>query len=143
MLFIVVGILSLVAQAASAGFQLRLLHMNDLHSRFQQVTRHGSKCTQKDSGKCVGGVARVKYKVDQIRNASDDNVLFLMAGDLFQVTHRYSFQKPFCSGCTDSRGHSKRVILQSPSRKCKCKCYLVLSSTKQSCVAIGGDSDIE
>ena len=110
MLFIVVGLLGLVAQAASAGFQLRLLHMNDLHSRFQQVTRHGSKCTQKDYGTCVGGVARVKYKVDQIRaNASDDNVLFLMAGDLFQVTQRLL---------------SKTLLLRlysggvSPSRKC-------------------------
>ena len=121
MLFTVVGILGLVAHVASAGFQLRLLHMNDLHSRFQQVTRHGSKCTQKDYGKCVGGVARVKYKVDQIRaNATDDNVLFLMAGDLFQVTH---YQKPFYSGCTVSE---RVVILLSPSRKC----MLYLVSTK-------------
>ena len=70
-------------------FELRLLHMNDLHSRFQQVTRTGSKCTQKAlrADQCVGGVARIKYKVDQIKNSSsDDNVLFLMAGDLFQVS---------------------------------------------------------
>ena len=91
-MLVAVGILVqllVVAQAAASAstFQLRLLHMNDLHSRFQQVTRHGSKCTQRDLGKCVGGVARVKYKVDQIKaNATDDNVLFLMAGDLFQVS---------------------------------------------------------
>jgi len=84
---------AVVLVTATDLFQLRLLHMNDLHSRFQQVTKHGSKCTQKAlrNNECVGGVARIKYKVEQIRNSSsDDNVLFLMAGDLFQGTLWYS-----------------------------------------------------
>ena len=69
--------------------KIRVLHTNDLHSRFDEVTISGSKCKVKDKKKnlCYGGVARIKYMVDQIRNQQkpDDNVLFLNAGDFFQV----------------------------------------------------------
>ena len=70
-------------------FKIRVLHTNDLHSRFDEVTISGSKCKVKDKKKksCYGGVARIKYMVDQIRNQQkpDENVLFLNAGDFFQV----------------------------------------------------------
>ena len=69
--------------------KIRVLHTNDLHSRFDEVTISGSKCKVKDKKKnlCYGGVARIKYMVDQIRNQQkpDENVLFLNAGDFFQV----------------------------------------------------------
>ena len=71
------------------NLKIRVLHTNDLHSRFDEVTISGSKCKVKDKKKnlCYGGVARIKYMVDQIRNQQkpDDNVLFLNAGDFFQV----------------------------------------------------------
>ena len=71
------------------SFKIRVLHTNDLHSRFDEVTISGSKCTEKYRQKkaCVGGVARIKHMVDQIKNQHkpDDNVLFLNAGDFFQV----------------------------------------------------------
>ena len=69
--------------------KIRVLHTNDLHSRFDEVTISGSKCKDKDRKlhKCYGGVARLKYMVDSIRNEHkpDDNILFLNAGDFFQV----------------------------------------------------------
>ena len=71
--------------------KIRVLHTNDLHSRFDEVTISGSKCKDRDRKrhKCYGGVARIKYMVDDIRkqhsNANNDNVLFLNAGDFFQV----------------------------------------------------------
>ena len=69
--------------------KIRVLHTNDLHSRFDEVTKSGSKCKEKDrkSNMCYGGVARLKYMVNHIRNQHkpDDNVLFLNAGDFFQV----------------------------------------------------------
>ena len=71
------------------NLKIRVLHTNDLHSRFDEVTISGSKCKVKDKKKksCYGGVARIKYMVDQIRNQQkpDENVLFLNAGDFFQV----------------------------------------------------------
>lgn len=73
------------------SFKIRVLHTNDLHSRFDEVTISGSKCRDKDRRKkiCVGGVARIKHMVDQIKNQHkpDDNVLFLNAGDFFQVCY--------------------------------------------------------
>ena len=69
--------------------KIRVLHTNDLHSRFDEVTISGSKCKDKDrkSRTCYGGVARIKHMVDDIRkqhsNANNDNVLFLNAGDFW------------------------------------------------------------
>ena len=75
----------------SDAIKIQVLHTNDLHSRFDEVTISGSKCRDKDRRKniCVGGVARIKHMVDQIRNQHkpDDNVLFLNAGDFFQVCY--------------------------------------------------------
>ena len=72
--------------------KIRVLHTNDLHSRFDEVTISGSKCKDKDRKRrtCYGGVARIKHMVDDIRrqhsNDNNDNVLFLNAGDFFQVS---------------------------------------------------------
>ena len=69
--------------------KIRVLHTNDLHSRFDEVRISGSKCKDEDrkSQACYGGVARIKYMVDDIRRRQkpNDNVLFLNAGDFFQV----------------------------------------------------------
>ena len=62
--------------------KIKVLHTNDLHSRFDQVTMRGSKCRDKDrrGNKCVGGVARIKHMVDKIKkqHKPDNNVVFLM-----------------------------------------------------------------
>jgi 2',3'-cyclic-nucleotide 2'-phosphodiesterase (5'-nucleotidase family) len=54
----------------AAAFDLTVLHTNDIHSRFDEVTSRGSVCRPKDreGGKCFGGVARIKHVVSQIRN---------------------------------------------------------------------------
>ena len=69
--------------------KIRVLHTNDLHSRFDEVRISGSKCKDKDRIKntCYGGVARIKHMVDSIRakHKPNENVLFLNAGDFFQV----------------------------------------------------------
>ena len=69
------------------ALQLTVLHTNDLHSRFDEVTSTGSECNPKPQSnkKCFGGVARIKHVVDQIKQ-QDENVIFLNAGDFFQVT---------------------------------------------------------
>ena len=57
-----------------SGYELTILHTNDLHSRFDEVTARGSACRDKDrdAGKCFGGVARIKHAVEEIR---DDTAL--------------------------------------------------------------------
>ncbi len=55
--------------APSSAYELTVLHTNDLHSRFDEITSRGSACREKDRarGKCLGGVARIKKAVDDIR----------------------------------------------------------------------------
>lgn len=81
---LVVLFLDLVLPPGSLSFRLTVLHTNDLHSRFDQVTSSGSECIQGGSKECYGGVARIKYAVDQLRQQYPDSV-FLNAGDFFQV----------------------------------------------------------
>ena len=65
------------------AFRLTVLHTNDLHSRFDQVTASGAECSQ--NRECFGGVARIKQKVDSLKQEYPNSV-FLNAGDFFQVS---------------------------------------------------------
>ena len=65
-----------------SAFRLTVLHTNDLHSRFDQVSKKGGDCDSKPP--CYGGVARIKHLADTIR-AQNPNTVFLNAGDFFQV----------------------------------------------------------
>ena len=80
------------APAGAAEFQLRILHVNDVHARYDQVTSSGGFCTPKDeaAAKCVGGAARLQTKLRELRG---DNALFLDAGDQFQGTLFYTHFK--------------------------------------------------
>ncbi|KAJ3314415.1 hypothetical protein HDV04_000377 [Boothiomyces sp. JEL0838] len=71
----------------AVGQKLTLLHTNDIHSHMIQFNKGGTACLQSDiqGNKCFGGIARIKYKIDEIRNKSNDLVLF-DAGDQFQGT---------------------------------------------------------
>ena len=77
----------LLLSAAASCLDLTLLHTNDLHSRFDQISGRGSACRAKDlaAGNCFGGVSRIKYKVDQIKRENPNKVVFVNAGDFFQV----------------------------------------------------------
>ena len=78
-----VQILLLFAWGASS-FRLTVLHTNDLHSRFDLVTSSGSECRSPNRKNCYGGVARLKYAVEQIKK-QHPNSIFVNAGDFFQV----------------------------------------------------------
>ncbi|EEC20082.1 secreted protein, putative [Ixodes scapularis] len=47
------------------GFNITVLHTNDIHSHFLQSNKRGGSCTEKDLNKsaCYGGVARIITKV--------------------------------------------------------------------------------
>ncbi|MBN3301751.1 5NTD nucleotidase, partial [Amia calva] len=72
-----------------AGFELTLLHTNDVHARVEQTSRDSGKCS---SGDCYAGVARRFTKVAELRR-SEPNVLLLDAGDQFQGTVWFNYYK--------------------------------------------------
>jgi hypothetical protein len=83
---------------AFADYTLNILHINDLHSRIESINRFDSTCSSEDEteGKCFGGIARVKTKIDERRDAltgEGANVLVLDAGDQFQGSLFYSTYK--------------------------------------------------
>ena len=82
----------IAASTASSTFQLTVLHTNDLHARFSEVTAHGAECKRPKSSRCYGGVARLKHVVDKLKD-EEPNVLFLNAGDFFQVRLLIAFAK--------------------------------------------------
>jgi 5'-nucleotidase/UDP-sugar diphosphatase len=88
----IAGFLSISAAASAADYRLRILHVNDVHARYDQTTATGGFCTPKDEAekKCIGGAARLQTKLKELRG---DNALFLDAGDQFQGTLFYTQYK--------------------------------------------------
>jgi 5'-nucleotidase len=89
---------SLAVAPAQADYALTILHINDLHSRLEPINKYDSTCSAKDDteGKCFGGIARVKSKIDERRaalSAAGRNVLTLDAGDQFQGSLFYTTYK--------------------------------------------------
>lgn len=73
--------------AISDDYSLTILHTNDIHSRIESINKYNSTCKAEDEveGKCFGGVARIKSKMDELRrNLGNQNVLVVDAGDPFQ-----------------------------------------------------------
>ncbi len=75
--------------SAFADFTLRILHINDFHSRFESITKTDSTCNAEgeQKGECFGGIARLKTAIDSARGAAKaagENVVLLSAGDEFQ-----------------------------------------------------------
>lgn len=94
----VVAGLALAASVARADYALTILHINDMHSRLEPINKYDSTCKAADdaAGKCFGGVARVKTKIDERRaaiGAAGGNVLALDAGDQFQGSLFYTTYK--------------------------------------------------
>ncbi|XP_027710629.1 5'-nucleotidase [Vombatus ursinus] len=73
-----------------SSWKLTILHTNDLHSRLEQTSDDSGKCLVVP--KCVGGVARLYTKVQEIRRA-EPNVLLLDAGDQYQGTVWFTVYK--------------------------------------------------
>jgi len=76
---------------AFAEYNLHLLHVNDIHARFEQTDKRSGRCSQEDLEKqdCFGGVARLKKKVDDLKE-EHENVIFVNAGDFYQGTIWYT-----------------------------------------------------
>jgi 5'-nucleotidase / UDP-sugar diphosphatase len=80
---------------AGTGFKLAVLHINDMHSRVDQISGANASCRAEDDaeGKCFGGSARLATAIRQRRTAHEAAnmpVLTLDAGDQSQGTLYYT-----------------------------------------------------
>ncbi|WP_420411570.1 bifunctional metallophosphatase/5'-nucleotidase [Roseibium sp.] len=99
--FLSAAVLSLSAAfpaTAFADYSLTILHLNDLHSRIESINKYDSTCNAESEaeGKCFGGIARIKTKLDERRDAlagEGMNVLTVDAGDQFQGSLFYTTYK--------------------------------------------------
>src|SRR4051794_41568718 len=87
------GMTAVAGAATSAtDYRLRILHVNDVHARYDQTTATGGFCTPKDEAekKCIGGGARLSTKMKEVRGA---NAPFLYARDQVPGTLFYTPDK--------------------------------------------------
>ena len=83
----------MAAADGHAAYTLHILHINDLHSRIEPVSKYDGTCSAEDdaAGECFGGAARLKTFIDGKRAALEgENVLVLDAGDQFQGSLIYT-----------------------------------------------------
>lgn len=74
---------------ASDGFPLTLIHINDLHARFDETNQKSSDCVNKPE--CIAGIARVYHTIKKLKkDYGSKNPLYLNAGDNFQGTLWYN-----------------------------------------------------
>ncbi|MGB1181637.1 MAG: metallophosphoesterase, partial [Candidatus Puniceispirillaceae bacterium] len=80
--------------AAFAEFELTILHTNDVHARFEPISKYDSSCSAEANakGECFGGYARLMTAVTQAR-ARTKNSLLLNGGDQFQGSLYYTYYK--------------------------------------------------
>ena len=81
--------------STSESLDLTILHVNDIHSHFDEINSYTGRCheEQADKGECFGGAGRMATKVKEIRNQDPTKTLFLNAGDYYQGTIYYTLFK--------------------------------------------------
>ncbi|KAJ9070872.1 hypothetical protein DSO57_1002932 [Entomophthora muscae] len=79
---------------AVGGYELTVLHTNDVHSHYDESNRFGTDCTpqQGEEKQCYGGLARFKTAID-VQRSLHNNTLLLDGGDQFQGTMFYSYYR--------------------------------------------------
>ncbi|XP_016971902.1 apyrase isoform X1 [Drosophila rhopaloa] len=75
--------------ADKEGFPVSIIHINDLHARFEATDTSGGTCD--DGEACIGGYPRTVYTVRQLlREQAELNPIYINAGDSFQGTLWYN-----------------------------------------------------
>jgi 5'-nucleotidase len=64
-------------------FEISLVHINDFHARFEQVSSSSGTCLEGQEETCFGGIARIATIVKILVNERP-NPIFLNAVDNFQ-----------------------------------------------------------
>ncbi len=84
----------LMPGAALADYTLTILHTNDFHARFEQISAFDSACSAEDAAgaKCFGGTARLVTAIADAR-ARSNNAILVDGGDQFQGSLFYTYYK--------------------------------------------------
>lgn len=93
-LLLTTATVAMTAGAASAEYNLTILHINDFHARFEAINSFDSTCSEKEAAenKCFGGIARLVTAVKDAKGRSANPIL-LDAGDQFQGSLFYNQYK--------------------------------------------------
>ncbi len=89
------GVFSMTSARAGTGARLHVLHINDMHSRLEEISGSDATCspTASAEGSCFGGAARLAQAIRDRRGALASDgmpVLTLDAGDQSQGTLFYT-----------------------------------------------------
>ena len=72
-------------------FPLSLIHINDFHAKFDEITPTGKKCESKSTENCIAGFARLYTTVKKLQDLHKfENPVFINAGDNFQGSLWYN-----------------------------------------------------
>ncbi|XP_023333826.1 5'-nucleotidase isoform X2 [Eurytemora carolleeae] len=74
------------------GVTLTLLHVNDIHSHFEEVNVNTGRCRGTEVDGCYGGMSRMMTFIREVRTSDPDTIL-LNAGDYYQGTIWYTLFK--------------------------------------------------
>nr|XP_017036139.1 apyrase isoform X1 [Drosophila kikkawai] len=78
-----------VEAADKEGFPVAIIHINDLHARFEATDTSGGTCD--DGETCIGGYPRTVTTVRRLlQDQADLNPIYINAGDSFQGTLWYN-----------------------------------------------------
>ena len=70
-------------KASNDGLELTVIHVNDIHAHFEEISVNTTRCRAEDRGDCYGGVTRLAGLKNSIME-EDPEALFLNAGDFYQ-----------------------------------------------------------
>jgi 5'-nucleotidase len=76
----------LSASIAQNLFPLSIIHLNDMHAKFEETNLQANTC--KNPSECIGGYARVVHMLKELK-ANRPNVIYMNAADNFQGTLWY------------------------------------------------------
>lgn len=71
------------------NYNISIFHVNDVHAHLEEFAPAGTNCTNPSVG-CLGGYARIKDTIDELRPGRENSLLLNM-GDEFQVSYRIQF----------------------------------------------------
>ncbi|CAB3246164.1 unnamed protein product [Arctia plantaginis] len=91
MVWYVILLVSSVCAQNNGLFELNIVHYNDFHARFDEVSPNGAACNP-TIAPCIGGFARLYTAVMNTFKVEPDSLL-LNAGDNFQGTIWYNFYR--------------------------------------------------